>query len=365
MQDKDLMETAVAMGLTGADAERFVRESQALARSERLEEFNRQKELRLMEAELKKNEAIESEKRREFEEKKREDEIRMREAERQHELDLIRMQLAAAPTREDSRYGVKKSPKLPCFADGQDSIDCYLQRFERFARSNEWPEEDWATSLSALLSGKALEVYSRLSDEDATNYAYLKAALLERYNLNEEGYRQKLRKSKPEEGESPEQYMHRLKSYLNKWITASGVEANFENLVDIIIREQFTENAPGDLKIFIQEREPQNLKDMASVADKFLKAHSKQLHETMVNSKTSDASSKIQEPLQCHNCKKFGHFARNCQNSKANLSVKCEHCDRVGHYKKDCFLLKRMKNAASTYVQENQEEDQPSTGTEE
>ena len=42
--------------------------------------------------------------------------------------------------------------------------------------------------MSALLTGKALDVYTRLSQEDATNYDKLKLALLRRYNFNEHGY---------------------------------------------------------------------------------------------------------------------------------------------------------------------------------
>ena len=69
--------------------------------------------------------------------------------------------------------------------DGKDELDSYLLRFERLAAVNEWKREDWATSLSALLTGRALEVYSRLSDRDAVNYDRLKETLLSRYDLTE------------------------------------------------------------------------------------------------------------------------------------------------------------------------------------
>ena len=63
-----------------------------------------------------------------------------------------------------------KLPKLPSFCDGKDNMDAYLKRFERFAKNAKWPAEEWATNLSTLLQGKALEVYSRLSTEDANDY---------------------------------------------------------------------------------------------------------------------------------------------------------------------------------------------------
>jgi hypothetical protein len=55
-----------------------------------------------------------------------------------------------------------KLPKLPVFEENKDCIDSYLQRFERFASNAGWTDTIWAIHLSALLKGKALEVYSRL-----------------------------------------------------------------------------------------------------------------------------------------------------------------------------------------------------------
>ena len=72
----------------------------------------------------------------------------------------------------------KKGPKLPTFVDGTDDLDSYLQRFERYARINNWDRADWAVSLSVLLIGRALDVYSRQSDEAAIDYDQLKTALL-------------------------------------------------------------------------------------------------------------------------------------------------------------------------------------------
>ena len=75
-----------------------------------------------------------------------------------------------------------------------DQMDSYIQCFERYARASQWREDDWATSLGALLTGSALQAYSRLFEDDALNYPELKTNLLKRYNLTEEGYRIKFRK---------------------------------------------------------------------------------------------------------------------------------------------------------------------------
>ncbi|GFO41258.1 Zinc finger protein [Plakobranchus ocellatus] len=63
-----------------------------------------------------------------------------------------------------------KHPKLPNFQDGRDDLDIWLTRFERFAESKGWSREKWSSSLCALLTGRALDCYGRLSAEQAKDY---------------------------------------------------------------------------------------------------------------------------------------------------------------------------------------------------
>ena len=72
-------------------------------------------------------------------------------------------------------------PKLPKFEEDKDDMDTYLQRFERFAKMQKWKPEEWVVSLSPLLTGKGLEVYTNMPDTDVDNYDQLKLALLKRY----------------------------------------------------------------------------------------------------------------------------------------------------------------------------------------
>ena len=67
-----------------------------------------------------------------------------------------------------------KGPKLPTFEEGKDEMDSYLHRFERYATAQNWKPEVWATHLSALLKGRALDVYALLPSEKALDYNELK-----------------------------------------------------------------------------------------------------------------------------------------------------------------------------------------------
>ena len=82
---------------------------------------------------------------------------------------MERMRREADSASQNSRNAnvraTAKRPKLPAFEDGKDDMDSYLNRFERIADVNQWPHEEWAANLSALLSGRALDAYSRLKSK--------------------------------------------------------------------------------------------------------------------------------------------------------------------------------------------------------
>ena len=42
----------------------------------------------------------------------------------------------------------------------------------------DWPDSEWTTALSAFLTIKALDVYSRMPDDAAVNFVLLNEALL-------------------------------------------------------------------------------------------------------------------------------------------------------------------------------------------
>ena len=91
---------------------------------------------------------------------------------------------ASSATTPPPRNKDAKSPKLPSFIDEKDELDSYLLCFERYAENTSW-EDTWAIKLSALLTGRAMDVYARMSDADACDYDKMKKALLTRYNYTE------------------------------------------------------------------------------------------------------------------------------------------------------------------------------------
>ena len=238
-------------------------------------------------------------------------------AKREHELEIARLAVENAEGRPEVREERAKAPKLPSFVDGKDDLDAYLQRFERFAATAKWEKTGWALKLSALLSGRALEVYSRLSEEAAQDYDRVKLALMKRYDLMEDGYRRKFRASKPEVDESPEQFIVRLERYLLRWLELSHTERSFEGLKDLIVKEQFIDSCPKDLAIHLRERAPETLDQIAKIADQYLEAHGKHLFSSatkkpVVQSKAEETKNLQSDTtaLQCYKCNARGHKAK-------------------------------------------------------
>ena len=99
-------------------------------------------------------------------------------------------------------------------------------------------------------------MYNRQPVNDTSNYDSLKEALLRRFLLTEEGFREKLRTAKPERGESFGQFMTRLEGYFNRWIELGHVDKTYQGLKDAFLREQAMSVVTRNLRIFIMERKP-------------------------------------------------------------------------------------------------------------
>ena len=92
--------------------------------------------------------------------------------------------------------------------EGED-IEQYLTTFERLARAYRWPREDWAVYIVPHLSGKARSAYVAMDINDSMDYARVREAILEKYEINEEVYRRRFREPDVRTGESPKELYQR------------------------------------------------------------------------------------------------------------------------------------------------------------
>ena len=163
-----LKQEAEEIGFEGKDILEYIKEQQKLDREERAAWRN----IRIVELQAEEKKRADE---LQAEEKKRADEIRFAQIEAakeqakieaEKELALKELELKAQQSQAGASLAATppprnkdaKSPKLPSFIDEKDELDSYLLRFERYAENASWEKDTWAIKLSALLTGRAMDV---------------------------------------------------------------------------------------------------------------------------------------------------------------------------------------------------------------
>ena len=156
--------------------------------------------------------------------KEMEKEVELKKIEAEVELKKIEAETTSHPWGPKEKSSNHRSPKLPYFDEHTDKMDSYLTRFESYAMSNKWDLSMLTSYLSALLKGRALEVFVRLFRDDQSDYGQIKEALLTNFDLTERSFRKKFRDCRPEKAETFRQFSGRLASYLDKWSGLAKVD---------------------------------------------------------------------------------------------------------------------------------------------
>ncbi|XP_071058358.1 uncharacterized protein [Pseudochaenichthys georgianus] len=170
------------------------------------------------------------------------------------------------PTPESRHYA---EPQMPQYQCGED-IENYLLRFERIAKTWRWPEREWTCRLVPLLSGKALEAYTAMDEERAHCYRDLREALLTKFDISPETYRQQYRSMVVPSEESTIETYHRLKGLYRRWIQPE--QHTKEDIAEAIILEQMRRILPPEVRTWVKEHEPTDCLAAAKLALQYINA---------------------------------------------------------------------------------------------
>lgn len=167
---------------------------------------------------------------------------------------------------------VSHEPRLEKLTENDD-VEHFLITFERIAAACQWPKSDWVFRLIPLLTGKARGAYVHMDVDDSLEYDNVKTAILKKYDINPETYRQRFRSLEVGRDESPKELYVRLKELYGKWIQPRG--KTIQQIGEIIILEQYLRMLSPELQVWVKERGPKSAAEAATLADVFVAAREK------------------------------------------------------------------------------------------
>ena len=133
-----------------------------------------------------------------------------------------------------------------------DDVEAYLMTFKQLMRLGQI-DEMWMLRLAPQRTGKAQQAYAMLSAGDTTDYSKVKEAILRRYDISEETYRQRFRGERRKAEEAYVELSARLRDLAGKWM---AVGHTVEEVLEKLVVEQLVNTMPAELRIWVAERKP-------------------------------------------------------------------------------------------------------------
>ena len=255
-------------------------------------------------------------------------------------IEAPRVSSAAELQRPENRP--YSDPKIPQYTEGED-IENYLLRFERIARTWGWQECEWACRLVPLLAGKALEAYTAMDEERAHSYPDLKEALLVKFDISPETYRQQFRSLALPVGENPTETYNRLKGLYRRWIRPE--QHTKEQIGEQIILEQLLRVLPADIRTWVKEHEPTEGLAAAKLALQYINARrgGPPTYQGPVPGRQPSYQLRPAARANSHLLREPQPAPRQCSPGK---EFTCYYCQQAGHKASLCAIRKAKTSGA-------------------
>ena len=166
--------------------------------------------------------------------------------------------------------------------------------------------------------------------DDSIDYDKVKSAILIKYDINPESYRQRFRSLEVNSDEIPRELYARLKGLYGKWIQPQG--KTIHDVAEIIILEQYLRMVSPELQVWIKEHDPGSALEAAKLADVFVAARNKgqPWSYTSWRSARDGRSQQYSKPDKppgrkpiCYLCGVEGHTKPMCPRNTAKLTSMC------------------------------------------
>jgi len=277
------------------------------------------------------------------------------EAQRAHELQMEKLRLETPPVTQPVPFRLDQAIKLlPRFSE--KNVEEYLITFEKVAKINNWPPERLASVLQAMLVGKALKVFSELSDAACQDYTTLKAAILNAYAVVSEVHRTRFRTVMKQPSETFSEFAFTLGLHFKRWIEGEKADKDWVRLQELIKLEQFGERLHPELRTWLNDKAPKTLEEAAKLADEYTalrkanQRHNNQPFYERTKGKpsggpahntgdsTSESKPVPEEP------KASSRESGPGKPPNRFAQTVCHYCHKKGHIRANCFQRKRAES---------------------
>ena len=148
---------------------------------------------------------------------------------------------------------------LPDFyKSADDDITCYLVTFERRAKSQNKPKDDWPRLLEPYLTGKAQKAFHALSEDEKKDFDKIVDIILRHYQLTPEAYRVKFRTASKKSDETFEEFAARLEQCMQRWLKPTdetSTSSNVKRMFELLLIDQFLSSIRNEnLRLKLREK---------------------------------------------------------------------------------------------------------------
>lgn len=283
--------------------------------------------------------------------------------ERAFELEKLKIEASlreGLETVDHSNLSTQRVPDItkliPNFNPEQSDISLYLVIFERQAKRAKIDKRDWVSYLMRLLPLDIVQLIARESEEEASDYDYIKKLLLKRFKLSPEIFRQKFVSHQKENNSTWKDFVFESRNYLEEWLEGLGVR-DFEALKDLMITDQVKKRVTAEIREhFIDE--------WATIKTSCMLADQLDNYDDVrkIKRKSNDKTSKFEKAPASISNRRDGRFdaprfppprERNFQNKSNDQFEKrriprCYMCQSTSHLKPNCPLLDKPKRDSTS-----------------
>ncbi|KAK9405649.1 zinc finger and SCAN domain-containing protein 12-like [Crotalus adamanteus] len=145
----------------------------------------------------------------------------------------------------------------------------FLASFEQVAQACRWPRGEWVAHLLPALCGEAKEAFQKLEIRERDNYEKVKDAILKGEAVKTEAQRQRFRQFCCQEVGDPQMVYKQIKELCHQWLKPE--RHTKEQVLELLILEQFLASLPPELRSWIQPRRPDTCSQAVALVEDFLR----------------------------------------------------------------------------------------------